>query len=82
MQAQIWKLNISLWFTCKVSDTIRIDKKVCFASLFEFGSEDPIIHDNAHILLKQFQNPWLLNSVREEFHLAPLMFSSLSRNED
>lgn len=37
------KLNISLWLICDASDVVRIGNKVCSASLFEFGSENPII---------------------------------------
>lgn len=41
---EIFKLSTSPWLTCDASDAIRIGRRVCLASLFEFGSEDPIIY--------------------------------------
>lgn len=49
---EILKLNISPWLPCDAGDAIRIGRRVCSASLFEFGYEDPITYDNAHISFK------------------------------
>ena len=55
-----------------ISPALQVDSSLSEPpGKLEFGSEDPIIYDNTHILLRQFQKLWLFDSGGERIPFGP-----------